>query len=50
MNAVELADCFRQPPIAVVSTTKRDGSPHAVPVWYRHDGERPLIWTARDRA
>ena len=34
----------------MVATTRRDGRPHAVPVWYRYDGERVLVWTSDERA
>jgi PPOX class probable F420-dependent enzyme len=36
--------------LGVVATLRRDGSPHAVPVWYRFDGEAIRIWTGEDRA
>lgn len=35
--------------IGVVSTLSKDGSPHAVPVWYRYDGEDVSIWTHEER-
>jgi PPOX class probable F420-dependent enzyme len=35
--------------LGVVGTTRADGSPHVVPVWYRHDGEAVHIWTGDDR-
>lgn len=35
---------------AVVSTLRGDGSPSGVPVWYRWDGSRLLIWSGEDRA
>jgi PPOX class probable F420-dependent enzyme len=50
MNEAELAAFLERPHLAVVATTRRDGAPHAVPVWYRYDGERVLIWTSDERA
>ncbi len=50
MNESELAAFLARPLLAVVATTRRDGRPHSVPVWYRYDGARVLIWTGRDRA
>ena len=50
MNRDELAAFLDRPLLAVIATTRRDGAPHAVPVWYSYDGERVLIWTGRDRA
>jgi PPOX class probable F420-dependent enzyme len=35
--------------LGVVATVRRDGSPHAVPVWYRWDGEAARIWTDEGR-
>ena len=32
-----------RPLTAVVATTNADGSPHAVPVWFRHDAESGTI-------
>lgn len=34
---------------AAVSTVQPDGSPRTVPVWYRWDGERILLWTGAER-
>lgn len=50
MNEAALAAFLDRPHLAVIATTRRDGAPHAVPVWYRHDGSRILVWTGRDRA
>lgn len=36
--------------VGVVATVRADGSPHAVPVWYRWDGRAASIWTDQDRA
>jgi PPOX class probable F420-dependent enzyme len=35
--------------VGVVATTSRDGSPHAVPVWYSWDGEAVRVWTNEER-
>jgi PPOX class probable F420-dependent enzyme len=35
--------------VGVVATIRSDGSPHAVPVWYRWDGEVVNIWTLDGR-
>ncbi|MCL4290673.1 MAG: nitroreductase family deazaflavin-dependent oxidoreductase [Thermoleophilia bacterium] len=34
---------------AAISTVRPDGSPRVVPVWYRWDGERILVWSGADR-
>ena len=41
-----------KPPIErpTIATVRADGSPHVVPVWYRWDGERILVWTTDRRA
>lgn len=45
----EQRDSFlREPRTAVLSTLRSDGSIHAVPVWFRWDGERFRILTGRD--
>jgi PPOX class probable F420-dependent enzyme len=36
--------------VGVVATTRADGSPHAVPVWYSWDGHMVKIWTDHERA
>lgn len=36
---------LEKPLLGVVSTSRSDGSPHSVPVWFRFDGERIRIWT-----
>lgn len=35
--------------LGVVATLDPDGYPHAVPVWYRYDGERVHLWTTDTR-
>jgi PPOX class probable F420-dependent enzyme len=35
--------------VGVVGTTRADGSPHVVPVWYRWDGHAVLVWTDEAR-
>ena len=35
--------------LGVVASLDADGYPHAVPVWYRYDGERVHIWTLESR-
>lgn len=50
MNEADLAAFLGRPHLAVVATTRRDGAPHAVPVWYRYDGGRVLVWTSDERA
>lgn len=34
---------------AAISTVQPDGSPRVVPVWYRWDGERILVWSGAGR-
>lgn len=50
MNEAELTAFLERPHLAVVATRRRDGSPHSVPVWYRYDGGRILVWTSDERA
>ena len=50
MNQDELAAFLDRPHLAVVATTRKNGQPHSVPVWYRYDGARILVWSGRDRA
>ncbi len=38
-----------QSKVGVIATLRRDGSPHAVPVWHRFDGESILVWTEKHR-
>ena len=38
-----------RPYLGVVGTLQEDGSPHAVPVWYRYDGEAVSIWSDEGR-
>jgi PPOX class probable F420-dependent enzyme len=35
--------------LGVVGTLRRDGAPHAVPVWFRWDGETARIWSDESR-
>jgi PPOX class probable F420-dependent enzyme len=52
MSASELdafLDRTRPALVGVVGTLRRDGSPHAVPVWYRWDGEAARIWSDEGR-
>jgi PPOX class probable F420-dependent enzyme len=35
--------------VGVVGTTRADGSPHVVPVWYRWDGHDVRVWTHEER-
>lgn len=35
--------------LGVIATLGPDGYPHAVPVWYRYDGERVHLWTIDTR-
>jgi PPOX class probable F420-dependent enzyme len=35
--------------VGVVGTTRADGSPHTVPVWYRWDGHAVRVWTHEER-
>jgi PPOX class probable F420-dependent enzyme len=35
--------------LAALGCVRRDGSPHVVPLWYRWDGERILVWTTETR-
>jgi PPOX class probable F420-dependent enzyme len=37
------------PLVGVVGTTRADGSPHTVPVWYRWDGHAVRVWTHEER-
>jgi PPOX class probable F420-dependent enzyme len=50
VNPDELRAFLDRPLLGVVSTLRRDGSPHAVPVWFRYDGESVRIWTDERRA
>jgi len=50
VNSEELCAFLERPLIGVVSTLRLDGSPHAVPVWFRYDGENVRIWTEERRA
>jgi PPOX class probable F420-dependent enzyme len=38
------------PQVGVVATLRRDGAPHAVPVWYRWDGSAITVWSDDQRA
>ena len=35
--------------VGVAGTTRADGSPHVVPVWYRWDGSDVRVWTHEER-
>jgi PPOX class probable F420-dependent enzyme len=39
---------LEKPLLAVVATTRADGSPHSVPVWFRFDGEAIRVWSGGD--
>ena len=45
-----ILDQASPPLLGVIATLRADGSPHAVPVWYRWDGNSVSIWTGPDRA
>ena len=49
MNDDEVRAFLDRPLLGFVSTLRRDGSPNAVPVWYRYDGEAVRIWTEEGR-
>jgi PPOX class probable F420-dependent enzyme len=49
MTPPEIRTFLQRPMTGVVSTLQPDGSPHAVPVWFRFDDERVNIWTSRER-
>lgn len=34
---------------AAIATVQPDGSPRVVPIWYRWDGERMLVWSGAGR-
>ncbi|WP_328783264.1 TIGR03618 family F420-dependent PPOX class oxidoreductase [Streptomyces canus] len=36
-------------PLGVIATLRRDGSPHAIPVWFRWDSGAVTIWTTETR-
>ncbi|MGW3645471.1 TIGR03618 family F420-dependent PPOX class oxidoreductase [Streptomyces sp. NPDC000878] len=36
-------------PLGVIATLRRDGSPHAVPVWFRWNSGAVTIWTTETR-
>ncbi|HAL47332.1 MAG: TIGR03618 family F420-dependent PPOX class oxidoreductase [SAR202 cluster bacterium] len=50
VNAQDVSDYLDQSKVGVIATMRRDGSPHAVPVWYQYDGESILVWTEKNRA
>ena len=39
---------LEKPLLAVVATTRDDGSPHCVPVWFRFDGKVIRVWSGAD--
>jgi PPOX class probable F420-dependent enzyme len=45
-----ILDQASPPLLGVIATLRADGAPHAVPVWYRWDGQAVSIWTGDDRA
>ena len=47
MKAADREAFVREPRTAVLSTVGRDGRIHAVPVWFRWDGERFRVITER---
>jgi PPOX class probable F420-dependent enzyme len=49
MSVAELRAFLNRPLVGVVATTRADGAPHAVPVWYRYDEEAVHIWTDEAR-
>jgi PPOX class probable F420-dependent enzyme len=50
MDAAQREEFIKQPRTAVLATTGRDGRIHAVPVWFRWDGEQFRILTDRGSA
>lgn len=36
-----------EPNIAILSTTGRDGAPHAMPLWYDYEDGEIVMWVAR---
>ncbi len=49
MEGDELTTFLDRPLMAIVSTVSPSGAPHAVPVWYRYDGDRITVWTTTTR-
>lgn len=49
MTPPEIRKFLQRPLAGVVSTVRRDGAPHAVPVWFHFDDERINIWTSSER-
>ena len=49
MRPDEMRTFLRRPLVGVVGTMSAKGTPHAVPVWFRFDDERILIWTSEER-
>jgi PPOX class probable F420-dependent enzyme len=45
VDDAERSAFLARPLTAVVSTVGATGAPHAVPVWYRYDGEHLRVWT-----
>jgi PPOX class probable F420-dependent enzyme len=49
VNDDEIRAFLDRPLLGFVATLRRDGSPNAVPVWYRYDGAAVSIWTEERR-
>ena len=49
MNDAELESFLARPLVAVIASTRSDGSAHAVPVWYRYGAGALHIWTDESR-
>ncbi|MFI9761167.1 TIGR03618 family F420-dependent PPOX class oxidoreductase [Streptomyces sp. NPDC051963] len=52
MNEAELEAFLAQTfptPLGVIATLRRDGSPHAIPVWFRWNSGVVTIWTTETR-
>jgi PPOX class probable F420-dependent enzyme len=47
MTPAEREEFLRAPRTAVLATTRADGSPHVVPVWFTWDGQAFHILTGR---
>ncbi|MEX2235974.1 MAG: pyridoxamine 5'-phosphate oxidase family protein [Dehalococcoidia bacterium] len=51
MTDEEIRAFLALPLLGVVGTIRKDGRPHAVPVWYRHVEDSTIrIWTEENRA
>jgi PPOX class probable F420-dependent enzyme len=38
---------LREPNVAILATTGRDGMPHAMPLWYDYEDGEIVMWVAR---